>query len=203
MQNPNIMSLSLRDHSHVMNSPEEIRLIGPGGAGKSTIGALVAERLNLAFFDLDRHVSARVGDISEYMMRRGYDAYGWENVETYCSFARAHNRRRVVAASSGFMTYRHDIHPDYSRVRGEFEHSPNTFVLLPSVDLDVCVAETVRRQIGRPFARPAAKEEAVIRARFPIYMAMSARKIETMRPVHLAVDEIVAALSRQRLFPPS
>jgi len=101
------------------------------------------------------------------------------------------------------MTYRRDIHPDYSRVRGEFEHNPNTFVLLPSVDLDVCVAETVRRQIGRPFARSAAEEEAVIRARFPIYMAMSARKIETMRPVHLAVDEIVAALSRQRLFPPS
>jgi shikimate kinase len=197
------MTLSMRDDSHVMNSPEEIRLIGPGGAGKSTIGAVVAESLNLAFFDLDRHVSARVGDISEYMVRRGYDAYARENVETYCSLPRAHNRRRVVAASSGFMTYRHDIHPDYSRVRWEFEHSPNTFVLLPSVDLDVCVAETVRRQIGRPFARSAAKEEAVIRARFAIYMAMPARKIETMRPVPLAVDEIVAALSRERLFPPS
>jgi hypothetical protein len=34
-------------------------------------------------------------------------------------------------------------------------------------------------------------------------MAMPARKIETMRPVHLAVDEIVAALSQERLFPPS
>ncbi|MBW8868235.1 MAG: hypothetical protein JF610_13070, partial [Acidobacteria bacterium] len=74
---------------------------------------------------------------------------------------------------------------------------------LPSLDLYVCVAETVRRQIGRPFGRSAVKEEAVIRARFPIYMAMSARKIETMRPVHLAVDEIIAALLRERLFPPS
>jgi shikimate kinase len=190
----------MRDHSDVMNSNEEIRLIGPGGAGKSTIGALVAERLNLSFFDLDRHVSVRVGDISEYIARRGYDAYARENIETYCSLSRAHNRPRVVAASSGFMTCRRDIHPDYSRVRGELEHSPNTFVLLPSVDLDVCVAETVRRQIGRPFARSAAKEEAVIRARFPIYMAMSARKIDTMRPVHLAVDEIVAAFSGSDFF---
>src|SRR4051795_8346119 len=139
MQNPITMNLPMRDHSHVMNSPEEIRLIGPGGAGKSTIGAVVAERLDFTFFDLDRHVSARVGDISEHIIRRGYDAYARENVETYCSLARAHYRRRVVAASSGFMTYRRDIHPDYSRVRGEFEHSPNTFVLLPSVDLDVCV----------------------------------------------------------------
>jgi shikimate kinase len=39
------------------------------------------------------------------------------------------------------------------------------------------------------------KEEAVIRARFEIYMAVPVRKIETMRPVTAAVDEIVAALS--------
>ena len=42
-----------------------IRLIGPGGAGKSTIGALLAERLNVPFLDLDRHFAGRLGDISE------------------------------------------------------------------------------------------------------------------------------------------
>jgi len=44
-----------------------IRLIGPGGAGKSTIGALLAERLDVPFVDLDRHFAARIGDISEYI----------------------------------------------------------------------------------------------------------------------------------------
>jgi shikimate kinase len=38
-----------------------IRLIGPGGAGKSTIGALLAERLDITFLDLDRHLVGRVG----------------------------------------------------------------------------------------------------------------------------------------------
>ena len=62
-----------------------IRLIGPGGAGKSTIGALLAERLKVPFLDLDRHLAGRVGDISEYINRHGYDAHARENVEAYCS----------------------------------------------------------------------------------------------------------------------
>src|SRR3954463_2771454 len=62
-----------------------IRLIGPGGAGKSTIGALLARRLDAAFADLDRHFADRAGDISEYIGRHGYDAYARENVEAYCS----------------------------------------------------------------------------------------------------------------------
>ena len=178
-----------------MSGAEEIRLIGPGGAGKSTIGALLADRLEFTFLDLDRHVAGRVGDISEYIGRHGYHVYARENVETYCSLFSAGIHPGVVALSSGFMTYAPEIHPEYSRVRRELERHPHTFVLLPSLDRDVCVAETVRRQIARPFGRSSAKEEAVIRARFEIYMAVPVRKIETMRPVAAAVDEIVAALS--------
>jgi len=78
---------------------------------------------------------------------------------------------------------------------GFLEQHPHTFVLLSSLDRDVCVAETISRQIARPFGRSPANEEVVIRAQFEIYMAVPVRKIETMRPVAAAVDEIVAALS--------
>ena len=91
---------------------EEIRLVGPGGAGKSTIGALLAERLEVAFVDLDRCLAGRIGDISEYICRHGYDAYARENVETYCSLLRGEISPRVVALSSGFMTYARDVHPE-------------------------------------------------------------------------------------------
>jgi shikimate kinase len=178
-----------------MSTALEIRLVGPGGAGKSTIGALLAKRLEVSFLDLDRHLEGRVGDISEYIGRHGYDVYARENIETYCSMFRGKSRPGVVALSSGFMTYARDIHPEYSRVRRELEEHTSTFVLLPSLDRDVCVAETVRRQIARPFGRSSVEEEAVIRARFDIYMATPMRKIETMRPVAAAVDEIVAALA--------
>lgn len=169
-------------------------MVGPGGAGKSTIGALLAESLQVPFIDLDRNLAGRVGDISEYIGRHGYDVYARENIETYCSILRGKSGPGVVALSSGFMTYGRDIHPEYARVRREIEQHATTFVLLPSLDRHVCVAETVRRQIARPFGRSAVEEEAVIQERFDIYMAMPMRKIETMRPVAAAVDEIVAAL---------
>jgi hypothetical protein len=35
----------------------------------------------------------------------------------------------------------------------------------------------------------------VIRARFEIYMALPMRKVETMRPTAMILDEILAALS--------
>jgi len=50
------------------------------------------------------------------------------------------------------------------------------------------------RQIDRPFGRDPSWEEAVIRARFEIYVAVPARKTETMRPVAEAVAEIITML---------
>jgi shikimate kinase len=172
-----------------------IPLIGPGGAGKSTIGALVAERLGVPFVDLDRHFAGRVGDISEYIGRHGYDAYARENVEAYCSLFRKGTRPEIVALSSGFMTYASDTHPEYGRLRRQIEQCAQTFVLLPSLDRELCVAETVRRQVARPFGRSPEREEAVIRTRFEIYMALPIRNIETMRPPDAIVNEILDALS--------
>lgn len=165
-------------------------LVGPGGAGKSTVGALLAARLGVDFADLDHRFSERAGDISDYINRYGYAAYARENVETFTSMLADQCQRRVVALSSGFMTYSSDIHPDYARLRRGIEQNPTSFVLLPSLDRDLCIIETVRRQLERPFARSAAREAAVIRERFPLYVTLRARKIETRRPP----TEIVEAL---------
>lgn len=52
-----------------------IQLVGPGGAGKTTIGVALAERLGVRFVDLDREFAARHGDISAYLDTHGYEAY--------------------------------------------------------------------------------------------------------------------------------
>ena len=38
-----------------------IRLVGPGGAGKTTIGAVLAEAIGCGFVDLDAEFRARIG----------------------------------------------------------------------------------------------------------------------------------------------
>jgi hypothetical protein len=95
------------------------------------------------------------------------------------------------------MTYSSDAHPEYARVRREIEECTHTFVLLPSLDREVCVAETVRRQVTRPFGTSPGREESVIRARFEIYTALPVRKVETMRAAAVILDEILAALSSE------
>lgn len=176
-----------------------IRLIGPGGAGKSSTGPLLAERLGARFVDLDERFGAAVGDISKYIECRGYDAYAARNVQVYADAMRgAVGREWVLALSSGFMTYREDVHPAYVHLRRDIAASPTTFVLLPSLDLETCVAETVRRQLGRPFGRSAEREEQVIRARFALHRDLPATRIETMRPVAEVVAAIAATVAARR-----
>jgi predicted RNase H-like HicB family nuclease/shikimate kinase len=176
-----------------------IRLVGPGGAGKSSTGSLLAVGLGARFVDLDERFGATVGDISKYIESHGYDAYAARNVQVYADVIRSvAGQECVLALSSGFMTYREDVHPPYARFRRDIVASPTTFVLLPSLDLETCVAETVRRQLGRPFSRSAEREEQVIRARFALYRDLPATTIETMRPVAEVVEAVAANVAAQR-----
>ena len=172
-----------------------IRLIGPGGAGKSTTGPLLAQRLGPPFRDLDVEFVVRFGGIDEFIAAQGYQAYARANVEAYESVARD-GPEGVLALSSGFMTYPPAVRPGYAALWHDIARSPTTFVLLPSLDLEACVAETVRRQMSRrPLTRRlAAREESVIRERFAIYVALPAPKVETMRPPSDVAAEIFARL---------
>ena len=82
-----------------------VRLIGHGGAGKSAAGALLAARMGASFLDLDRYFSERIGDISQFIERNGYDKYARQNIENYCALLGQGEQPDVLALSSGFMTY--------------------------------------------------------------------------------------------------
>jgi shikimate kinase len=175
-----------------------IYLVGPGGTGKSTVGVALAFRLELPFIDLDLKFIEYVGNISQHIDCYGYHSYASHNVRL-CRDIIASTKLGVIALSSGFMTYPENVDPAYPALRSNICESSKTFVLLPSLDLDVCVAEIVRRQIARPIGRSREREEAVIRARHPIYMAIPAAKIDSKRPVAEIVEQIAGLLSPEKL----
>jgi len=176
-----------------------IHLVGPGGAGKSTVGSELASRLDLPFIDLDLEFTEHVGDISHHIDHRGYHSYASENVRLCLSII-ATPGYGVIALSSGFMAYPESVHPAYPALRSVICKSPTTFVLLPSLDLEACVDEIVRRQIARPIGRSPEREEAVIRDRYAIYLAIPATRIETMRPVTEIVEQMIAQLPPNNVF---
>ena len=171
-----------------------IRLVGPGGAGKTTTGAMLAQRLAIRFVDVDQEFAAAFGDVSAFLEVNGYPAYATRNVELYRTLRETMAEPAVLALSSGFMTYEDAAHPEYATLRREIVVSTTTFVLIPSLDYETCVAETIRRQLCRPFGRSAQREERVIRQRYRIYRDLSATKIETMRPVAEVVEAIETSL---------
>ena len=82
-----------------------IRLVGPGGAGKTTAGQALANRLGIPFVDLDEQFGIRIGDISAYLTAYGYEAYANRNVQLYLDIRDSFSEEAVLALSSGFMTY--------------------------------------------------------------------------------------------------
>lgn len=78
-----------------------IQLIGPGGAGKTTIGAALAERLRARFEDLDAEFRFRHGDISSYLDERGYEAYASQNVDLFSDLAGGRARLPVYLRLAG------------------------------------------------------------------------------------------------------
>jgi len=52
-----------------------LHLIGPGGAGKTSAGQILAERLGWQFVDLDQCFMACAGDLARFIAEQRYDGY--------------------------------------------------------------------------------------------------------------------------------
>jgi shikimate kinase len=167
-----------------------MHLIGPGGAGKSTVAPLVAAALGMPCYDLDAFFTHARGSIDSYIGTHGYRAYAEANVRSYREVSTM--PAGVAALSSGFMVYSSDITPEYTSLRSALAAAPTTVVLLPALELEACVVETVRRQVSRGLGRTSAVlAEAKIRERFGPYFELPARKVASDGPPSAVAAEIV------------
>ena len=170
--------------------PPVVLIIGPGGAGKSTAGALLAHRLGWLSVDLDNYFSINSGNISRFIGQHGYKRYAQQNVENYFAISAALIEPSVLVLSSGFMTYPDNIDSRYSAIRAEIEAHPLTALLLPSFDLEKCVAIIVERQLQRTYlSGNKNSEEKRIRSRFPRFMSLRCNRfLSGAEPTQVALE---------------
>ena len=162
-------------------------LVGPPGAGKTTVGGLLAERLGVALRDTDADVEESAGaTIPDLFVDHG-EAY-------FCTL-----ERQAVAAA---LTE----HEGVLSLGGGAVLDPGTREALRGhrvVFLDVGLAEAVRR-VGLGVSRPLllgnvrAQLKALLDQRRPMYEAVAWRTVDTdgQTPEQI-VDDIASALTRE------
>lgn len=161
-------------------------LVGPPGAGKSTVGQLLADRLGVAFHDTDHAIEQAQGrEISAIFVDDG-EAYfrGLERAEV----VRALHEEVGVLALGGGAVMQEEV-ADALRERGH-----------PVVFLDVTIADASRRigfDASRPLllVNPRASWTRLMNARRPTYESLSTVRVSTGEkdPEQIA-DEIMAEL---------
>ncbi|USA52288.1 AAA family ATPase [Acinetobacter sp. C32I] len=171
-----------------------IYFIGPGGAGKTTTAKLLASQLKCTCYDLDEYFMTLEGDIAQYITTKGYERYALRNFELFLELKAKQQSGSInlIVCSSGFMTYPNHIHRDYIKVKEAVENHPFTFLLLPAVDLELCVQLIVTRQMNRTYLKTSReKEELKIRSRFFSYVGLKCHLILTEPPP----DKVVVGIN--------
>jgi shikimate kinase len=162
-----------------------IVLIGPMGAGKTTVGNLVAQRLGTSVRDTDHDVEAVAGrEISEIFVDDGEEAF------------RAMERAAVAEALA--------THDGVLSLGGGAVLDPDTRSLLVGHDvvfLRVGLSDAVKR-VGLGTARPLllgnvrSRIKALLDERTPIYESVATLVVETDgRTAAEVADEIVTTLA--------
>jgi shikimate kinase len=153
-------------------------LVGPPGAGKSTVGGALAERLGVGFRDTDADVEAAVGkSIGDVFVEDGEDRF--RELERAAVGAALGEHRGVLALGGGAVLD--------ERTRTALEPSLVVF-------LDVGLSDAAKR-VGmardRPLllGNPRAQLHRLLEARRPVYEAVATHVVATDGR---SVDEVVA-----------
>jgi shikimate kinase len=150
------------DHSTPDHGQPAAILIGPPGAGKTTVGALVAARLGLDFFDTDTVIEEAAGKpVSDIFVQDGEEAF------------RALERTAAVRLIAG--------HPGVLALGGGAILDAGTRDLLAGrrvVYLKTGFASAVRRtglDTPRPLllGNPRARMKTLLEERLPVYAALA------------------------------
>ena len=162
-------------------------LVGPPGAGKTTVGRLVAERLGVAFRDTDADVVETVGKpIAEVFIDDGEEHF--RALEKTAVAAALASHEGVLSLGGGAV-----LDPDTRELlRGQQ-------TVLLQVDLS-SAAGRVGMNRDRPVLalNPRAQLKQLLDARMPLYLEVATHVVDTSRkPPRQVVDEVLQAVGHE------
>jgi shikimate kinase len=167
--------------------PPRYVIIGPPGAGKSTIGAMLARRLGLSFVDSDKTIVAKAGKpISDLFVLDGEDAF--RAIERFVVAEELQQADGVLALGGGSILNER-TQQDINSIKGAGSRV---------IFLDVSIAVAAPR-IGfnrdRPLllGNPRAQWLSLMQVRRPIYEALADLTLDTSdQTPQRTVDAIVS-----------
>jgi shikimate kinase len=155
---------------HTPATLRRLVLTGFMGAGKSTIGRLLAERLGWTFLDLDAHLEFRAGlSVPEIFARHG-EAH-FRRLES-TALASALGRSNIVLALGGGT-------PEILTNRLLLEQTPATTTVFLDAPFPTLFDRCVLQEIARPVLADPVLAEARFRERQPLYRRLARHTVET------------------------
>ena len=172
-----------------MSKTDNLFLIGPMGAGKTTIGRQLAQLLHKTFIDADHEIEKRTGvSIPTIFDIEGEEGFRHRETTVIDDLSR---ERDIVLATGGGAVLRAE-NRELLRARG-------TVVYLRA-DLET-LFERTRRDRNRPLLQtddPRGKIQELLEAREPLYLETADIVVDTgQRPPSSVARDIVLRLKQQ------
>ena len=167
----------LKEHMH-----KHIFLIGMPGAGKTTVGKMLAKELKRDFYDLDQTIQDKVGkSVQNIFIYDGKDAFSEYEYETIKELI--HNKPAVIATGGGTVTSEKTVNLMRNNGLVVFVNRDVNHIL---DDLDLEIRPLVKESIEYIFN--------VYEERYPLYEQVAHIKIGNEGSITDAVQEIIEAL---------
>jgi shikimate kinase len=158
------------------------------GAGKSTIGRLLAARLNWQFLDLDAHLEARTGATIPQLFERHGEAHFRRLESTALASALGHDHT-VLALGGGT--------PEELTNRLLLEQTPATFTIFLDAPFPTLFDRCMLQDIARPVLEDPAAAQLRFNKRHPLYRRLANLTISTAdQTADQTIDTLLRGLTQ-------